>query len=147
MSELLGEAVKMLKEYVEWAKAPEELATMVHQFGDPSERVAYKGLARYINNASILDKPDGVVVLTNCRFLFLTKKKPVPFLSGTTHLNIPLNSIWNIESVKYRLGSAYKFIHADTEYLFLPKNLNTFAGKATADEIASVISRTRAALK
>jgi hypothetical protein len=142
MSELLPEVLKGLKEYFEMAKAPEELAALIQSLGGLDERVLYKGYARYLNTESLLDKPLGVILMTNQRFLFITKKK-IPFVKNTERLVFPVMSLEKIESTKYRLGCAIKLVVDKKEYLFSLTNLNTFATMQQADEVARIISQAK----
>ncbi len=112
------EALKAIAEYTEMAKSPAETPEHLRSLGGSNdERILHQGFARYINQQQLLDKPFGLIVITDQRFAFLTRKK-IPMVRNTEHLVFPLKSIEKVESTKYRLGFAIQFVVDNRQYLF-----------------------------
>jgi hypothetical protein len=82
-------------------------------------------------------------VVTDKRFVFLTKKKPLPFVSTTERLILPLRSLNTAEGTKYRLGYALRLVVDNKAYVFLITNLNTFATKQQIDDLARLIAQAK----
>jgi hypothetical protein len=144
MTEYLGEVLKGLKEILEWSKAPGEFASLVASLsGSQNERVLDKGYARYLNTERLLDRPLGIYLVTNERFLFLTKKKMLPWIKGTEHLILQLQSLERAEATKYRLATALRLVTDKKDYLFLITNMLKFTTKEQVNEVAQLVTNAK----
>ena len=144
MENLLGEVLKGFKEYFEWAKAPEESASLIRALSArQDERVLYKGFAQYINAQRRIDTSAGVIVVTDERFVYLAKKTYIPFVKTTERLNVPLKSLKRVEGMKYGLagGSSVQFEVNNHRHIFLLKHLRSFATLQQAAELARLIKQ------
>ena len=144
--ELFGEVLKGFKEYLEWSKAPEEAASMIRALSArEDERVLYKGLAQYINPQRRVDTSAGVVVVTD-RFVYLAKKKYIPFVKTTERINLPIKSLKDVEGTKYGLagGPSVQFQTNSDRYIFLLKNMVSFSTMEQAVEVARIIRQAQA---
>ena len=71
-----------------------ESAAVIRSHGHlESESIIQQKIGKYWNRQNWLDRPDGVVVVTNRRFAFLAKVKPIT--TTTDFLSFPLELIKN----------------------------------------------------
>jgi hypothetical protein len=139
MAEVFSEAIKSLVEqYVEWAKAPGEAAELIRTFGGHDERVRYQGYARYWNSQRILDRPLGVILVTNARFVFLAKQA-IPLVKSTKTLVIPIGDLEDIQCVKYRLGYLIEFLVKGRKYRFMLANMHTFVSREQYESVTRIL--------
>jgi hypothetical protein len=139
MAEIFSEVLKtLLEQYVEWAKAPGEAAELVRDLGGHGERVLYQGYARYWNSQKFLDRPLGVILVTEERFVFLAKQK-IPFITGTRSLIFPIKTLDHIQCDKYRLGHIINFFVGERKFTFMLANLHTFVSTAHYETVTKIM--------
>jgi hypothetical protein len=144
MAEFFSEAIKSLVEqYIEWAKAPGEAAELIRTFGGHDERVLYQGYARYWNSQQFLDRPLGVILVTNARFIFLAKQA-IPLVKSTKSLVIPLGAVADIQCVKYRLGHTIDFMVSGRKYRFMLANMHTFVSREQYESVTRILLEAKA---
>lgn len=102
--------------------------------GDEKEIILLQKQGKYWNQQNLLDRPDGLVVVTNCRLVFLSKVKTL--VTKTDFLSFPLELIENLETTRVMLISpAIRFQFQTKPYTF-----TLFSG---ADEVRDAVERAR----
>jgi hypothetical protein len=132
----LGEIV--LKMYRGLHASKGESAQLIRTLGGADqERIILQKIGKYWNQESRLDRPDGLVVITNHRLVFLTKLKTI--VTTTDFLSFPLELIEGLEATRVMLISpAIRFRLQGREYTF------TFLSNA-AEVVSAVQSSKQAA--
>jgi hypothetical protein len=96
-----------------------------------NESVIVQKISKYWNQQNRFDRPDGVLIITNHRIIFITKMETV--FSKTGVLIFPLNAIENLEAKRVMLISpAIHFCFEGKLYVF-----TMFSG---ANEVVEVIN-------
>jgi hypothetical protein len=82
-----------------------------------NESIILQKVSKYWNQQNRFDRPDGVLIVTNFRLIFVTKLTTV--LTKTGLMNFPLNLIEDLEVKKVMLISpAIKFKVEGNVYMF-----------------------------
>lgn len=92
--------------------------------GNEEETILLQKQGKYWNQINPLDRPDGLVVITNFRLIFLSKIETA--LTKTDFLSFPIEFIRNLETTRVMLMSpAVRFEFEGNIYIF------TFFSNAT----------------
>lgn len=76
--------------------------------GDEKEEIILQKIGKFWNQKDIFDRPDGLVIITNERFVFLSKAETI--LTQTEFLSFPLEFMNNYEMTKVMwISPAIKF--------------------------------------
>jgi len=82
-----------------------------------SERIIEQKIGKYWNRQNWLDRPDGLVVITNLRFAFLAKVKTIT--TSTDFLSFPLELIENARVARVMfISPAIEFEVSGKKYTF-----------------------------
>jgi Bacterial PH domain len=102
-----------------------ESAKLIRTLGrDEKETILLQKQGKYWNQQNRFDRPDGLVVVTNHRLVFLSKVKTI--LTKTDFLSFPVELIKDLETTRVMLVSpAIRFKFEDKVYMF------TFFSNAT----------------
>ena len=85
--------------------------------GSENETIRLQKVGKYWNQRNPLDRPDGLVVVTNYRLVFLSKIKTL--LTTTEYLSFPYEFIENLEATRVMLVSpAIRFKVEGRPYTF-----------------------------
>ena len=85
--------------------------------GDETEQIILQKIGKYWNQQNRLDRPDGLVIVTNFRLVFLAKVKTIT--TKTDSLSFPLEFIENLEITKMMFMSpAIRFHVEGKTYIF-----------------------------
>lgn len=105
--------------------------------GSEQEQVVLQKIGKYWNRESWFDRPDGLVVVTDHRLVFLTKLKSV--LTTTNYLSFPLEMIYDLEATSVMwISPAITFKSEGVKYAF------TFLGGI--DDVVDMVNAARQAL-
>lgn len=100
--------------------------------GDEKETILLQKQGKFWSQQNRFDRPDGLVVVTNCRLVFLAKVKT--FVTRTDFLSFPLELIERPETIRVMLISpAIRFELQGKIYVF-----TLFSG---ADEVRDALRR------
>ena len=106
--------------------------------GSETETIRLQKVGKYWNQRNPLDRPDGLVVVTNYRLVFLSKIKTI--LTTTEYLSFPYEFIENLEVTRVMLVSpAIRFKAEGWPY--------TFTFFANAGEVLKAVEEARADVK
>lgn len=85
--------------------------------GGETEQIILQKIGKYWNQQNRLDRPDGLVIVTNFRLVFLAKVKTIT--TRTDSLSFPLEFIKNLEITKVMFTSpAIRFQVEGKTYMF-----------------------------
>jgi hypothetical protein len=102
--------------------------------GNEKEIIFLQKISKFWNQQNIFDRPDGLAVVTNYRFVFLSKVKTV--LTVTDYLSFPYDVIQDIEVTKVmHISPAIRFKVDGKLYVF------TFY--SNANEVLEAINKAR----
>lgn len=106
--------------------------------GDEKEIIFLQKMSKFWNQQNIFDRPDGLAVVTNYRFVFLSKVKTV--LTVTDYLSFPYTVMQDLEVTKVmHISPAIRFKVNGKLYVF------TFYSKA--DEVLTAINKAKSNIK
>ena len=98
--------------------------------GSETETIRLQKIGKYWNQRNPLDRPDGLVVVTNYRLVFLSKLKTL--LTTTEYLSFPYELIENLEATRVmRVSPAIRFKVEGRPY--------TFTFFANAEEVLQAV--------
>jgi hypothetical protein len=98
------------------------------------EKIILQKIGKYWNQENRLDRPEGLVVVTNYRLLFLTRIKVIT--TTTDYLSFPLEMIEGLEATRvWLITPAIRFRVQGREYTF------TFFGNAA--EVVQAVQSSR----
>lgn len=147
MSEVVSQIIKGVKQIQDLANAPKELTAMIEKFGVPGEKVLHTAFSRYWNTRKLLDKPNGILLVTTQRFIFVSKMPMIPMMkNGTNELVFSLRSIELVANVKFRRIRAVEITIDKTTYMFVIKHLYKMAKPEWVDDVIKVINKAKAGL-
>lgn len=99
--------------------------------GADREEIILQKIGKYWNRQNYFDRPDGLVVVTNHRVVFLSKIKTIS--TTTDYLSFPLELIEHLEATRVMLVSpAIRFRVQEQQYVF------TFL--TNSDEVVNAIA-------
>ncbi len=102
--------------------------------GSETEAICLQKVGKYWNQRNPLDRPDGLVVVTNYRLVFLSKIKTL--LTTTEYLSFPYEFIEDLEATRVALVSpAIRFKVEGRPY--------TFTFFANAGEVVKAVAKAR----
>ena len=85
--------------------------------GEDQERIILQKIGKYWNRRSFFDKPDGLVVVTNHRMVFLSKITTIA--TTTDYLSFPIELIEGLETTRvWLISPAIRFRVQGDEYMF-----------------------------
>lgn len=131
---MIGElAFELGKILLKIERSKSESATLIRTLGGSQQEIVVKQkIGKYWNTQNRWDRPDGLVVVTSHRLVFLTKLKTI--LTATDYLSFPLEMIENLEVTRIMLVSpAIRFRVNQATFTF-----TLFAG---AKEVALAIEQ------
>ncbi|MES2774727.1 MAG: PH domain-containing protein [Bacteroidota bacterium] len=98
-----------------------------------AEKVLVQKIGKFWNQQNKFDRPDGLVVLTTHRLIFLSKVKTL--LTKTDFLSFPFEFIQNMEKIKiWLITPAIKFSVGDNVFIF------TFLSSENLGQIVETIA-------
>ena len=81
------------------------------------ERIVLQKIAKFWNQQNMWDRPDGLVVVTNYRLVFLSKVKAVTVT--TDHLSFPYEAIEGLKTERVMgMSPAIRFVAAGKPFVF-----------------------------
>lgn len=102
--------------------------------GSEEEIISLQKISKFWNQQNIFDRPDGLAVVTNYRFVFLSKIKTV--LTVTDFLSFPYEAMKDLNVTKVmHISPAIQFTVDGKLYIF------TFYSKA--DEVLAAINKAK----
>jgi hypothetical protein len=104
--------------------------------GADNERIVLQKIGKYWNQENMWDRPDGLVVITSHRFVFLAKLKSVA--ATTEFISVPYAHLRNLRTTRVMGMSPAVAFEADAKTL-------TFTLLAGAAEAAAAMERARKA--
>ncbi len=105
--------------------------------GSDEEQIVLQKIGKYWNQENWFDRPDGLVVVTNYRLVFLTKLKTI--LTTTDYLSFPLGMIDDVKAtIVMFVSPAICFRLQGQEY--------TFTFLANADEVVDAVHSSKQSL-
>ncbi len=122
MSDLLSELQKfpfeLGKVLLKLELSKSESARLIRELhGSESETIRLQKVGKYWNERNPFDRPDGLVVVTNYRLVFLSKEKTL--LTTTEYLSFPYEFIEDLETVRImRISPAIRFKAEGKTYTF-----------------------------
>jgi len=119
MLNLLGDVVFELgKVLMKVEESKKDSAKLIRSLeGDETERVLLQKIGKYWNQQNIFNRPDGLVVITNCRLVFLAKQKTIT--TTTNFLSFPFEVIKDLEMTRVMgMSPAIRFRVTGKEYVF-----------------------------
>lgn len=106
------------------------------QNGAAGERIVLQKIGKFWNQQNMFDRPDGLVVVTTHRLVFLAKQQAIT--ATTEFLSFPIPSIANLRATRIMgISPAVQFDVAGRKFVF-----TLFAG---AGEVVGAIAQQRAA--
>jgi hypothetical protein len=85
--------------------------------GDETEQILIQKIGKYWNLRNIFDRPDGLVIVTNYRLVFLPKQKTIT--TTTNFLSFPFDLMQNLEVTKVMgISPAIQFWVEGEKYTF-----------------------------
>lgn len=155
MSEVSHQIGTGIKQIIDLATAPKRLKETIEKFGLPGEKVRYTVYARYHNPEIWLDKPQGLILITSQRFLFIAIRPlmpPIPIINrpwvkGTNEIVCPLNSLESAENVIFRRRArVLQVTISNVKHTFFLAHLIKLAKPELVDETVQAILHAKAAV-
>jgi hypothetical protein len=85
--------------------------------GTGEERIVLQKIAKFWNQQNMWDRPDGLVVVTNYRLVFLSKVKAIT--TRTDHLSFPFDAMEGLRTERVMgISPAIRFAAAGKPYVF-----------------------------
>lgn len=85
--------------------------------GEDTEEILLQKIGKYWNQQNIFDRPDGLVVITNYRLVFLCKQKTIT--TTTNFLSFPFELLEDLETTRIMgVSPAIRFRTGGKEYVF-----------------------------
>jgi cystathionine beta-lyase/cystathionine gamma-synthase len=119
MLSLVGDVVFELgKVLIKVEESKKDSAKLIRSLeGDETERILLQKIGKYWNQQNIFDRPAGLVVITNCRLVFLPKQKTIT--TTTNFLSFPFAVIKDLEMTRVMgMSPAIRFRVTGKEYVF-----------------------------
>jgi len=139
MSDLISELQKfpfeLGKVLLKLELSKSESARLIRELhGSESETIRLQKVGKYWNERNPFDRPDGLVVVTNHRLVFLSKEKTL--LTTTEYLSFPYEFIDDLETLRImRISPAIRFKVEGKTY--------TFTFFANAGEVLEAVEESR----
>jgi hypothetical protein len=118
MDELIEATFELGQVFLKLELSKRGSAKLIRSLGDSeSETIILQKIGKYWNQQNLLDRPDGLVVVTNHRLAFLAKTDTI--FTKTDFLSFPLELIKGLETTRVMLISpAIRFQVEGKTYMF-----------------------------
>ncbi len=116
---MIGEtAFELGKVLLKVERSKGKSATLLRDLGGcDAETIRLQKIGKYWNKKNIFDRPDGVALVTNHRFVFLSKVKTIT--TTTDFLSFPLELISDLETIRVMfISPAIRFQFEGRKYVF-----------------------------